>query len=92
LHGAARVGVELNEAEKLRQWLTGKWDQSYVAVRNIQQWGRGSMREKARIERLLNVLVDHGWLQEVANVKIHDKAADVDRIARVAWEIRRLAA
>ena len=35
---------------------------------------------------MLNVLVDHGWLKEVSNVKIYDKAADVDRVARVAWE------
>ena len=88
LHGAARIGVELKEAEKLRQWLAAKWDQPHVTVQFLQRYGPGSMREKAGIERLLNVLADHNWLRQVTNVAVYDKAKHVEKIARVAWELR----
>jgi hypothetical protein len=90
LHGAARIGVELREADRLRAWLSEKWDQLYITVRAVQQFGPGSMREKARIERLLNVLADHNWLAKVSNAPVREKAADgsvQERIARVAWAI-----
>jgi hypothetical protein len=88
LHGAARIGVELKEAEKLRKWLTAKWDQPHVTVQSLQRYGPGSMREKAGIERLLNVLADHNWLRRVTNVKVYDRTKDAEKIARVAWELR----
>ena len=46
------------------------------------------MREKAGIERLLNVLADHNWLRQVTNIAVYDKAKRVEKIARVAWELR----
>jgi hypothetical protein len=88
LHDATRIGVELKEAEKLRQWLAAKWDQPHVTVQSLQRYGPGSMREKAGIERLLNVLADHNWLRQVTNVAVYDKAKRVEKIARVAWELR----
>jgi hypothetical protein len=90
LHGAARIGVELKEAERLRAWLSEKWKQPYITVRALQQFGPGSMREKGCIERLLNVLADHNWLAKVHNVPVREDAADgsvQERLARVAWAI-----
>jgi hypothetical protein len=92
LHGAARIGAELQDAERLRQWLLEKWDQPHITVQFLQRFGPGSMRAKARIEKLLAVLADHCWLNQVHNVKVYDKAKDAEKIARVAWEIKRLAA
>ena len=62
LHGAARVGVELKEAEKLRQWLTEKWDQPHVAVRNIQQWATRIARKSPH--RIHAQCVGGSWLAE----------------------------
>jgi hypothetical protein len=81
LHGAARVGVELKEAEKLRAWLIEKWDQPYITVRDLQQKGPRASREKVQIERQLATLEAHNWVTRAANVTVGE------RIARVAWAI-----
>ena len=81
LHTASRVGVELREADCLRLWLTERWHEPHVTVRAIQRGGPGSMREKDRIERLLNVLEAHHWVARVAGVSVEGKPA------RTAWAI-----
>jgi len=81
LHGAARIGVELKEAEKLRAWLTEKWREPYITVRDLQQKGPRASRDKAQIERQLATLEAHNWVAKAANVTVGE------RIARVAWAI-----
>jgi hypothetical protein len=81
LHGAARIGVELKEAEKLRAWLIEKWSEPYITVRDLQQKGPRASRDKAQIERQLATLEAHNWVAKAANVTVGE------RIARVAWAI-----
>jgi hypothetical protein len=88
LHGAAHIGVELREAEKLRRWLAEKWDQPHITIQFVMRYGPGSMRKKGSIERLFAVLADHNWLRQVTNVNVYDKAKNAEKIARIAWEIR----
>jgi hypothetical protein len=81
LQSASRIGVELRDAERLRVWLTERWPEPYVTVRVIQRGGPGSMREKERIEKLMDVLERHHWVAKVSGVTVEGKPV------RAAWEI-----
>ncbi len=81
LHGAARIGIHLKEAERLRVWLAEKWREPYITVRDLQQKGPRSSRDKAQIERQLATLEAHNWVAKESNVTVSE------RLARVAWAI-----
>ncbi len=81
LHSASRIGVELRDAERLRLWLIDRWNEPYVTVRAIQQRGPTSLREKGRIERLLDVLEAHHWVAQASSVTVDGKPT------RTAWAI-----
>lgn len=61
LSNSARINAELREAQKLLAWLE-KWPETYITIGVIQQRGPASIREKAKAERMVAILVDHGWL------------------------------
>jgi hypothetical protein len=81
LHSASRVGLEIRDAEILRRWLMNHWQEPYITVRVIQRVGPGSMREKSRIERLLNVLEAHNWVARMPGATVEGKQT------RTAWAI-----
>jgi hypothetical protein len=62
LSNAARINTELREAQKLLDWLKEKWTEIHVTIGVIQQRGPAGIREKAKAERIVAILVDHGWL------------------------------
>jgi hypothetical protein len=65
LFEAKRANPELIESAKLRAWLQRGWDGGpVVSLPDIYQLGPNSVRTKAVAERLVRILVDHGWLVE----------------------------
>ena len=43
-------------------WLLNHWDELFVSVRHLRQFGPNSIREKKEVEQTIAVLEAHGWL------------------------------
>jgi hypothetical protein len=63
-HGA------IADAENLRVWLIGSGYEA-ISKREIMRFGPSRFRSSDRLQPLLNVLCEHGWLTPVANRKGH---------------------
>jgi hypothetical protein len=62
LVGAANISEEMDQAEKLRQWLIRR-GRDRVKVRDIVQRGPNWIREAKRAKAVLTVLVEFHWLR-----------------------------
>jgi hypothetical protein len=65
LFGASQIGVELQTAQRLLNWLRETWGEKHVSVPDIYQRGPNSIRDARTAKRLVSILVDHGWLKPV---------------------------
>jgi hypothetical protein len=61
LAGSSRTSPKLRSAQTILDWLTRTGKRS-IAVREVQQYGPGRLREKEAITHALDILRDHGWL------------------------------
>jgi hypothetical protein len=85
LHGASRVSEDLREAQRLLDWLLHSWSpEPAVSLPDIYQRGPNSIRDKAKAEKLVRVLAEHGWL-----VAIPGGATIKEVRRRQAWRIVR---
>lgn len=62
LASAAVVSSEIDNAEKLRQWLLERWVEPEVLVRDVVQLGPNALRETPKARAALGILEKHGWL------------------------------
>ncbi len=62
LFEATQASNELIAAQKLLTWLQTSWDEELVSLRDIYQLGPNAIRNKATSSKLVDILVDHGWL------------------------------
>lgn len=85
LSEAATISAETEEAERLRTWIFESWPRiatesnrtpQTITPRDVVRSGPNSMRETAKVRKLMNTLAGHGWLQEL------EQGAEVDGQAR----------
>jgi hypothetical protein len=62
MFGASRVSGDLREAQQLLAWLLTVWTEPRVSLPDIYQRGPNSIRDKARAQRAVAILLDHGHL------------------------------
>jgi hypothetical protein len=79
---ASRVSVDLQLAQKLLSWLHKSWSEAAISLPDIYQRGPYAIRDKATAERLVNLLVGHGWLKLMIG-----GATIAGQHRREAWEI-----
>jgi hypothetical protein len=82
LRTAAKVSLELLNAQKLLDWLHAKWKEKYIAIAPLVTHGPGAFRETRMAKRLVGVLVDYGWLVPMEKGIVVDGKPRKD-----AWEI-----
>jgi hypothetical protein len=81
---AGRVSGEVRLAKRLLGWLHDKWSKPVISLPDIYQLGPGEIRELATAKRMVAILVEHGWLEEIEGGAV---VAGVRR--RGAWRIVR---
>jgi hypothetical protein len=82
LHETSRVPDDLVAAKKLLMWLRGPWGKPVVSLPSIYQKGPNSIRDKAKAEKLVRILEDHGHLVRLKG------GADIDgQHRREAWRV-----
>jgi hypothetical protein len=62
LYRTGRTNPDLVHAQTLLDWLQRPKTGSPVTLRDIYRLGPNSIREKAVAEKLVNILIDHAWL------------------------------
>lgn len=62
LFEAGAVSPEIQQAEKLLEWLQTGWAEPTIALAPIYQLGPNSIREAAPAKRAIAILEQHGWL------------------------------
>ena len=66
LFEAGRANKTLVEAGKLLAWIHNAWDGGpLISLPDIYQYGPNFVRNKADAQKLVGILVDHGWLRDV---------------------------
>jgi hypothetical protein len=63
LHGMSHVSIEMHNAQLLLSWLES-WPEPVVSLPDIYQFGPNPIRDKNSARRVVEILVDHGWLAE----------------------------
>lgn len=61
----ARVSSQVLLADKVRLWLLSNWSESVISLPDVYQHGPNSVREKAKAEKVVRMLEDHGHLYKV---------------------------
>lgn len=84
LFEAGAVSPEIQQAEKLLEWLQSAWTEPTVALVPIYQRGPNFIREKATAKRAVTILEQHGWLVPVEGSGLIVGGKPV----REAWRIR----
>ena len=69
LHHAGTTDPDLTEAQKLLDWLDERGER-LISLPDIYQRGPNSVRSKAKANKLVRILEDHGWLVEVGPAKV----------------------
>jgi hypothetical protein len=74
--------MEIQRAEKVLKWLHERWGKPIVALPHIYQFGPNSIRDQARAQEAVSILVQHHWLYPIQG------GAEIDgKRHREAWEI-----
>ena len=84
LASTAIVSTEIENAEKLRRWLLGRWAKPEVLVRDVVQLGPNSLRETPKARAALGILEKHGWLVALETGTVVREAA-----RKEAWRVLR---
>jgi hypothetical protein len=84
LFGASRVNADLRVAQRLVDWLLHKWGEPAISLPDIYQRSLNAIGDQATARKIVDILVDHGWL-----VKIPEGAIVAGQRRRDAWRIVR---
>jgi hypothetical protein len=79
---ASRINDDLRLAQRLLDWLHRHWKEPAVSLPDIYQRGLNAIGDQATARKLVDILVNHGWLVRVPGGAI---VAGVRR--REAWRI-----
>jgi hypothetical protein len=82
LFEAGKVNADLRLAQRLLDWLHQHWQDPAISLPDIYQSGPNSIRDKATAQKMVAILVDHGWL-----APIEGGAVVAGRQRREAWRI-----
>jgi hypothetical protein len=58
----SHISVEIHNAQLLLSWLES-WPEPAVSLPDIYQFGPNPIRDKNSARRVVEILVDHGWLR-----------------------------
>ena len=83
IQAGAQIGVELQLAQRLLEWLQTGWPEPLVSLPEIYRLGPAAIRDKKTAARLVSILVDHGYLLPGGEGEV----AGTTR--RETWTIRR---
>ncbi len=86
LFAAIAISENLRIAQEVLDWLMNKWGKPEVSLPDIYQNGPNAIRDKQSASRIVNILVDHGWLEPIdgGGVLAGKKRRDAWKIIRVA--------
>jgi len=73
LFEAQQVSPDLFNASKLLAWLQHEWKGDIISLPDIYQKGPNAIREKSVAEKLVGILVDHGWLKTAGPGQVDGK-------------------
>ncbi len=81
----SHVNISIRQAEKLLKWLQTSWKEpnSYISLPEIYRFGPYSIRDQRTAANVVEILVDHGWLDSLA-----EPAAVNGVPRRQVWRIR----
>jgi len=82
LFGGARIPADLALARRLLDWLLKAWPEAVISLPEIYRLGPNAVRDKATAEKLVKILVDHGWLEHLPN-----GAVIAGQRRREAWRV-----
>jgi hypothetical protein len=76
IRDASQVNADLTLAERLLEWLQTEWREKesgnrLVSLPDIYQFGPRPIRDRATAQRLIAILVDHGWLEPTEPARIN---------------------
>ncbi len=63
LNEAAMISPDLALAEKLLEWIDEKHTSDFISAADVYQNGPNALRTKERAEKIIKILVNHGWLR-----------------------------
>jgi hypothetical protein len=66
LADAAQISADALIADKVRLWLMHNWSEPLASLPDIYQHGPNVVREKAKAEKVVRMLEEHGHLHRIA--------------------------
>jgi len=90
IHAVSTIGPDLQLAKKLLTWLHTDWREPnrLISLPDIYQRGPGAIRDKEKAEKIVEILAEHGWLEEWLDATPNGGAIQVNGISRRrAWRI-----
>lgn len=73
LFSAARVSTDIALAQRLLTWIQTSWMEPFISLPDIYQKGPNSIRDKAKAEKMVKILTDHGWLVSAGTGEVSGK-------------------
>lgn len=84
LTDVALVSQEIEQAEKLRQWLLNSWEHPEITARDVVQHGPNKLRDTQQARTTLTLLEKYGWI-----VRLVDDSVVRGSFRKEAWRIVR---
>ncbi len=84
LINGVKVSAEIAKAEKLRTWLSDRWEHDDITASEVVQYGPTQLRETKAARAAIAILEEHGWLLRLDTGLIIRGSA-----RKAAWRIAR---
>lgn len=84
LDGQGTVSLEIQNAEKVLNWLREGWPESKVGLAHVYQFGPYAIREAALAREAMTILEKHHWVE-----RIEGGAMIKGKRCRIAWHVYR---
>jgi hypothetical protein len=65
LFEASKANADLVLAQRLLDWLHRQWREGAISLPDIYQRSLNAIRDQATARKLVNILVEHGWLEPI---------------------------
>jgi hypothetical protein len=69
LFASGAISPNLRQAQNTLDWLWTSWNKPEVSLPDIYQRGPNAIRTKTKATRIVNILLDHGWLETIEGAK-----------------------
>jgi hypothetical protein len=89
IHAACSIDLDLQHAQRVLVWLQNEWKEPnrLVSLPDIYQRGPAAIRNKAKAEKIVAILEDHGWLIELVDTRPPGTFTVNGIPRRQAWQI-----